>query len=175
MKFNSRSRIGQTASGQIRRDLPWSEAARPPVRQTLLSDQEQPAHGSLRILLVEDNLINQRVMKAMLSKDGHSVQIADNGAAAVELFTPGTFDVVLMDVQMPIMDGYEATRAIRIREGSSAKRTPVIAVTALTLPEERETCLAAGMDDYLTKPITYTSLSATLRRFHPASPSKMMS
>jgi len=164
MKFDSQSPAGKVLSDQVGRNLTWTGAGTSPSAPTSSPDRDNRVNTSLRILLVEDNLINQRVMTAMLSKDGHLVQIADNGADAVELFTQGTYDVVLMDVQMPVMDGYEATRAIRDRESRAAKRTPVIAVTALTLPEERETCLAAGMDDYLTKPIRYTDLAATLRR-----------
>ncbi len=117
----------------------------------------------LRILLVEDNLVNQKVAASLLSREGHSIQIASNGREAVEAFEKTIFDVILMDVQMPIMGGYEATAAIRTLE-NGVGRIPIVGVTANAMKGDREQCLAAGMDDYAAKPILKDELFAALRR-----------
>ena len=114
--------------------------------------------GPLDILLVEDNLINRKLTLAVLEKEGHSVTVAENGAAGLEAFRHGKFDVVLMDVQMPGMDGVETTLAIRADERISGGRVPVMAFTAHATIADRERCLRAGMDGYLTKPIRPTEL-----------------
>ncbi|MDB4724580.1 ATP-binding protein [Planctomycetota bacterium] len=113
------------------------------------------------VLLVEDNLVNQRVMSAMLERLGVQCEVAGNGAQAVEVLKQRTFQLVLMDCQMPVMDGLEATRTLRERGYSS----PIIAVTANVLSESREACNAAGMDGFLSKPIKLTDLQSTLHRF----------
>jgi CheY-like chemotaxis protein len=110
----------------------------------------------LRILLVEDNVVNQMLATKILEKRGHRVVVAGNGHEALEALLNENFHVVLMDVQMPIMDGYTATRKIRKWEGdvkAGESRIPIIAMTAHAMKGDREKCLAAGMDDYVTKPI----------------------
>jgi CheY-like chemotaxis protein len=116
------------------------------------------ARRQLRILLAEDNAINREVAVRLLTKRGHSVSIAENGKQAVAAVESETFDVVLMDVQMPEMDGFEATAAIRKIEQSKGKHTPIIAMTAHAMKGDRERCLEAGMDAYISKPIQFDEL-----------------
>jgi CheY-like chemotaxis protein len=121
-----------------------------------------------RILVVEDNMINQRVAQRMLEDLGARVDVAGDGVEAIELLESVPFDVVFMDVQMPRMDGLEASAEIRRRRGEAEKqRLPIIAMTAHAMPEDRERCLAAGMDDYISKPIKRVELARVLRRFTP--------
>ena len=123
----------------------------------------------LKILLAEDNVVNQRVAQRILEKAGHSVVVVDNGKKAVDAFFAQRFDLVLMDVQMPEMDGFEATAAIREREEWSANRTPIIALTAHAMSGDRERCLESGMDAYIQKPIDATEMLSTIARlFYPA-------
>jgi two-component system sensor histidine kinase/response regulator len=120
----------------------------------------------LRVLVVEDNRVNQLVARRLLETEGIQVSLASNGMEAVEAWEQCEVDLVLMDVQMPVMDGFEAT--IRIRElepGLRRARTPIIALTAHAAPEDRQKCLQAGMDGYVTKPIEAESLMATIREF----------
>ncbi|HLN25891.1 MAG TPA: response regulator [Patescibacteria group bacterium] len=126
---------------------------------------------SLRILVAEDNEINQQVAIGLLSRLGHQAEIANDGAEAVEHVERGNYDLVLMDMQMPVMDGMTATRVIR--ELASAKKSiPIIAMTANAMAGDREACLAAGFDDYLSKPINRRQLAEVLDRWakkiHPA-------
>jgi PAS domain S-box-containing protein len=114
----------------------------------------------LAVLLVEDTPANQKVVSSVLSKRGHMVTVAQNGREAVNLVQSGNFDVILMDVQMPIMDGFQATAAIRSIENGSPQPTPIIAMTAHAMRGDREKCLAAGMDAYLAKPIDVQELLA---------------
>jgi CheY-like chemotaxis protein len=116
-----------------------------------------------RLLLAEDNLINQKVAVAMLSSAGYRVDTVPNGAAAVQAAAERDYDVILMDCQMPELSGYEATAAIRAREGS-ARHTPIIAMTASARREDRERCLAAGMDSYVAKPVSKDALLALVAR-----------
>jgi CheY-like chemotaxis protein/HPt (histidine-containing phosphotransfer) domain-containing protein len=120
----------------------------------------------LRVLLVEDAPANRLVAMRMLEERGHAVLVAADGAEAVEAFSPGAFDVILMDVQMPVMDGLEATRRIRAAEGDllARERVPIVAMTARAMRGDREQCLAAGMDDYLAKPVRPSHLHETLAR-----------
>jgi PAS domain S-box-containing protein len=108
---------------------------------------------SLRILLAEDNLVNQRLVARLLERRGHTVTIVSDGREAVATWTSGTFDLVLMDVQMPVMDGCEATAAIRARERIIGGHLPIIALTAHAMKADEEQCLRAGMDAYLSKPV----------------------
>jgi len=108
---------------------------------------------SLRILLAEDNPVNQKLMILMLKKIGHSVVPVSNGRKAVDAATTEEFDLILMDVQMPEMDGFEATAMIRGHQKITGTFTPIVALTAHALKGDREKCISAGMDDYITKPI----------------------
>jgi CheY-like chemotaxis protein len=107
----------------------------------------------LRILLAEDNRVNQVLATRLLERWGHDVVLAENGREAVAAHASQKFDVILMDVQMPEMNGFEATAAIRAAEGTSIAGTPIVAMTANAMKGDRERCLAAGMDDYVSKPI----------------------
>ncbi|MBA3886269.1 MAG: response regulator [Acidobacteria bacterium] len=107
----------------------------------------------VHVLLVEDNVVNQRVAAGLLARRGHHVTIANHGGEALALLERGTFDVVLMDLQMPVMGGVEATSAVRARERASGGHVRIVAMTAHAMTGDRERCLAAGMDDYLAKPI----------------------
>lgn len=120
--------------------------------------------GPLHVLVVEDNAVNQRVATALLDKLGHKADTAANGLEAVEKWTSGAYDLVLMDCQMPVMDGYQATAEIRRQEGREKRRTPIVALTAHAMNSDREKCLACGMDDYLTKPVHLLELKAALDR-----------
>ncbi len=120
------------------------------------------------VLLAEDNIINREVARAFLTGMGMTVSIAADGAEALERAARDRYDVILMDCQMPVMDGFEATTGIRAMEGQD-RRTPVIALTANALEGDRERCLAAGMDDYLAKPISRETLRAVLQRWLPDS------
>ena len=113
-----------------------------------------------RILVVEDNPVNQMVAVGLLDALGYETETAEDGQEALEVFDPERFDAVLMDVQMPRLDGYAATRALRAR--GDDRRVPVLAMTAAAVEGERERCLAAGMDDFLTKPVDPEALATTL-------------
>jgi CheY-like chemotaxis protein len=118
-----------------------------------------PDHGRrLRVLVAEDNPVNQKLAVGILAKRGHSVRVAQNGREAVEAVAEQPFDLVLMDVHMPEMGGFEATGLIRRRERADGRRLPIVAVTARAMTGDRERCLEAGMDDYLTKPMKVKDL-----------------
>jgi CheY-like chemotaxis protein/HPt (histidine-containing phosphotransfer) domain-containing protein len=122
-----------------------------------------PRLRELRILLAEDSLVNQKVAVGLLTKHGHSVQVAQDGSEAVDAVEDGEFDLVLMDVQMPEMDGFQATEVIRARERDGGLHLPIIALTAHALKGDRERCIKAGMDDYVAKPINARQLLTTIR------------
>ncbi len=132
-------------------------ASHPPVRKEL------PQLKPLRILLVEDNLVNQKMATLILEKKGHSVVVANNGLDGVEKHRTGDFDLILMDVQMPEMDGLEATRAIRESEKGTGKQIPIIAMTAHAFKKDEEACLEAGMNAYVSKPISKSLLFETMQ------------
>jgi signal transduction histidine kinase/CheY-like chemotaxis protein len=116
------------------------------------------------VLLAEDNAINQKVAQAMLAREGCTVDVAENGLRAVEMANSKAYDLILLDCQMPEMDGYEAAAAIRKLENENRK-TPIVAATASAFVEDKARCLAAGMDDYISKPITTASLAVVLERW----------
>jgi CheY-like chemotaxis protein len=131
-----------------------------------------PAQLSGRVLVVEDNRVNCRVMEAMLKRLGLSVTVVTDGRQALDGIMQGDPpDVVLMDLHMPVMNGYEATAQIRRWEAGCASRpVPIIALTADAFEADRQRCLAAGMNDFLTKPVSVESLRSTLRKWLPATP-----
>jgi CheY-like chemotaxis protein len=116
----------------------------------------------LRILLVEDNLINQKVAQRLLEKAGHSVTVADNGREALTRIAEEPYDLVLMDVQMPELDGIQTTALIRENERRTGQRLPIVALTANALEGDRERCLEAGMDGYVSKPVVPQVLFQTM-------------
>jgi CheY-like chemotaxis protein len=122
---------------------------------------QQPSFGA-RVLVAEDNPVNQRVVQGLLAKLGCEVIVVPDGGKAIEASQGGRFDVILMDCQMPEVDGFEATR--RIRAGPQGQ-TPIIALTAGALEGDRQRCLDAGMDDYLSKPVRLEELAKVLSKF----------
>ena len=124
--------------------------------------------GRRRVLLAEDNIVNQKVAVRMLERMGCAVEVAADGQAAIDAWERGQHDVVLMDLQMPGVDGLEATIAIRAREGQRGTRVPILALTASAAGEDRSRCLAAGMDDCLTKPIQSATLEAAIEHWAPS-------
>ncbi|MDQ1468323.1 MAG: hypothetical protein QOH10_2738, partial [Actinomycetota bacterium] len=173
-------------SKEIAREFRLSGAMSKPVRQSELFDclvaglvqGSEPVVGASatvnvnavvlhrgHVLLVEDNAMNQLVATKLLEKLGYTADVAENGRVALAAIAAASYDAVLMDCQMPEMDGYDATRELRRIENGSAHRLPVIAMTAAAMSGDRERCLAAGMDDYVTKPVRAASLGAALERW----------
>ncbi|QDU99133.1 hybrid sensor histidine kinase/response regulator [Lignipirellula cremea] len=143
---------------------------KPPHRETAPADNAGTISGRpLLILLAEDNLVNQRVAVGLLEKRGHTLVVANNGKEATQAVATQRFDLVLMDVQMPEMDGIEATRVIRRNQAVRGEYTPIVAMTAHAMQGDRERCLEAGMDDYLSKPIQIQELLSTIERLTAAS------
>ena len=140
----------------------------PAVATAAAPAEKLPAVG-LSLLLVEDNPINQRLALALLEKRGYRVSLAENGIEALARFAPGKFAAILMDMQMPEMDGIEATRAIRAREAEQGwAPTPIVAMTANAMQGDRDLCMEAGMNDYISKPIRVVELYATLDKLPKA-------
>jgi CheY-like chemotaxis protein len=123
---------------------------------------QSAAEQQQRILLVEDNAINQLVTASMLESEGFVVVVAGDGVEALTRLRHESFDAILMDVQMPLMDGLAATRAIRQQERETGKHVPIIALTANVFAADRAACMAAGMDDFLAKPISFADLDRVL-------------
>jgi len=140
------------------------KGAIPLIMRYSLQDAREPS-SSLRILLAEDNLVNQRLATRLLEKRGHSVAVAANGLEALQALEKESFDLVFMDLQMPEMDGFEATAAIRKKEQSTGAHLPVVALTAHAMKGDREKCLAGGMDAYLSKPIRPLELDEVLQGY----------
>ena len=134
-----------------------------------MQEEETKTIYSMKVLLAEDGRVNQMVAVKMLEDRGHTVQLAEDGEMAVKLYREEAFDAVLMDVQMPRLDGYGATAAIRKVESTTGKHIPIIAMTANAMEGDREKCLEAGMDGYVAKPIQPEELYSTLESFPPAS------
>lgn len=134
------------------REIVLDKSAVNPINADNLPEQ------NIHILLAEDNEINQKVALKMLKNKGWNVTLANNGKEAINIYTDGKFDIILMDINMPEIDGYEATRQIRKIEKPSCSHIPIIAVTAMAMKGEEEKCLEAGMDGYITKPISYDEL-----------------
>jgi PAS domain S-box-containing protein len=146
---------------------PKQDGAIPLITRYSLQDAREPRR-SLRILVVEDNLVNQRLATRLLEKRGHHVAVAGDGKQALSALEKERFDLVLMDMQMPEMDGFEATAAIRKSEQAKDQRLPIVALTAHAMKGDREKCLAAGMDGYLSKPIRPQELDEVLQHYlHP--------
>ena len=137
------------------------------TRYTMLEDRPKQR---LKILLAEDNLINQKFTVKLLENQGHSVLVAGNGQEALKLLEDHALDLVFMDVQMPVMDGFEATLIIREREKSSGRHLPIMAITAHALKEDRERCLEAGMDDYISKPVKVPELMGIIQQVISVAP-----
>ena len=140
------------------------QGAVPLITRYSLQDARDPA-AFLRVLVAEDNPVNQRLATRLLEKRGHRVVVVTNGLEALAALDKESFDLILMDVQMPEMDGLEATAAIREREKSAGIHRPVIALTADAMKGDRERCLAAGMDGYLAKPIRPQELDEVLETY----------
>jgi len=124
---------------------------------------EAPSFTGCRVLLVEDNAVNRLLAQRLLQKRGFDVSLAVDGREAIRATQSAEFDVILMDIQMPEMDGFEATAEIRNREKFTGRRTPVIALTAHAMKEDRDRCLSAGMDAYVTKPIHPAELFSVIQ------------
>lgn len=139
-----------------------------PTNDVTDAERGQSSTRSLNLLLVEDNQVNQVVASSMLRKLGHRVTLAENGKRALEALKSEEFDIVLMDCQMPVMDGYAATR--RIRENPALRELPVIAVTANVMQGDRDDCLESGMNDYITKPYNRADLKSVIDRWAPPPP-----
>lgn len=144
--------------------------AAPSDRSLKPQTRKRKSSRPLHLLLAEDNPVNQRLTVSLLEKHGHQVAVAANGREALEQFRTNHFDAILMDVQMPEMDGFEATAAIRAEEQGSGRHLPIVALTAHALKGDRERCLAAGMDAYLSKPVQPRMLAQVLQEITVGAP-----
>ena len=140
------------------------ETAAPLITRYSMANPQNAA-ASLRVLVAEDNAVNQKLVARLLEKRGHCVKVVANGREALGALEQGTYDLVLMDMQMPEMDGFEATAELRKREKQTGLHTPIVALTAHAMKGDRERCLAAGMDGYLSKPICAQELYELLENY----------
>jgi signal transduction histidine kinase/CheY-like chemotaxis protein/HPt (histidine-containing phosphotransfer) domain-containing protein len=163
------STVGQGSVFWFTARLPRAVATPPPVNRSGPAAHVPPHGERPHVLVAEDNLINQTVAARMLEKLGYAVDVVATGRDAVTAIGRHAYAAVLMDGQMPVMDGYEATRAVRKAE-SGGRHTPIIALTASAMREDRERCLLAGMDDFIAKPVAPEHLEAVLRKWAPLSP-----
>jgi CheY-like chemotaxis protein len=141
------------------------EDAEPAIEQLPIRYTVADGRPTARILLVEDTPVNQRLGQALLGKRGYHVSLAADGLEALAAFDRERFDLILMDMQMPNMDGLEATRRIRDRELTGDRRIPIIALTANAMQSDRERCLAAGMDDFVAKPFRADEMFAVIEKY----------
>lgn len=139
-----------------------------PSSELIASQQTNCSREQAKVLVVEDTVVNQKVAQMMLEKLGVTVVIADNGQTAISKFREASFDLIFMDCQMPVLDGFKATEAIRNLE-SEGRRTPIIALTANVVKEEKDKCFASGMDDFISKPVSQKMLAQMLQRYLPSS------
>jgi two-component system, sensor histidine kinase and response regulator len=151
----------------LQRALRRRDAAAPAPLPRAEAAIAAPEGQRLRVLVAEDNEVNVRLAVALLGKLGHGATVVGDGQSAVEAYASEDFDLVLMDVQMPVMGGMDATRAIRGLEASTGHHVPIVALTARAMKGDREDCLAAGMDDYVTKPVRLSDLAAAIARQVP--------
>ena len=169
-EINVQSEVGRgtTFAFTVKMGLPPAETSASPEAAPPNRSAAQPAMQKLRVLVVEDNLVNQRLIGRLLQKWGHDVTIVSSGEQAVDATAASAFDLVLMDVQMPGMDGFEATQAIRSREAATgAPHLLIIAITAHAMKGDRERCLEAGMDGYVSKPVEAAELQRTIAAMVP--------
>jgi PAS domain S-box-containing protein len=166
--FHFTTRFGLPEASQLgsaRRQHPTPEGGNPPQADP---GTGVPTRSGLRVLLAEDNAINQTHAVRLLESRGHRVKVVGNGLEAVAAWECGDFDLVLMDQQMPEMDGFEATAAIRVREAGTGRHTPIVALTAHALKGDRERCQLAGMDGYISKPVRSGELFRVIGEVLPA-------
>lgn len=156
-KAGSGSTFYFTAHFGLATAIPATDETQPREERTAATPSRK-----LHILVADDNLVNLRLARSLLAKQGHSVLTVGSGREALAALEQQSFDLVLMDVQMPDMDGFEATKVIRAQERISQKHLPIVAMTAHAMIGDRERCLAAGMDSYVTKPVDANKLSAAI-------------
>ena len=162
--FDCISLVLGSLSGQASHEGESRESLRIVTEEAL---DELQHKSSKCILIVEDNLVNQKVAAALLRRAGYTYELANNGREGVEMVIASDFDAVLMDCQMPEMDGFEATRQIRVHEKATAKHIPIIAMTANAMKQDPERCMDSGMDDYISKPVNPELLYSILERHVP--------
>jgi CheY-like chemotaxis protein len=162
IKPAARAALGDTLAGLLREQTSQGSSYKPARRPSGPDLANLAARRQVHILVAEDNAINQKLVQAVLTNKGYSATVVPNGKAALEALEREEFDLVLMDVHMPVLDGLSATREIRRR---FERHLPVVAMTADTLEGDRERCLAAGMDDYLTKPIMPDQLDSVIEQW----------